>query len=114
MDGVLAAFNGQREDYRAVAAKAGPVVIRPAAGRLAFLDAASDISSTVTVIGIMAAARRVFTPLDATLAGPVQAPGHVWVVTTRQDGGRVVMSAFGYIRGDGTRDKRTMDLSRAH
>jgi hypothetical protein len=72
---VLAAFNAARQDYRGVAAKGGVVVLRPADGRLPFLDQGSTIPAGTTVTGVMAAARRVFSQLDPALTGAVAGSG---------------------------------------
>ena len=67
---LTAAFNAQHSDYRAVSLN-GVVVIRPLEGRAAFLDQPSAITSPVSITGRMAAARRVFAPLDPGLLGVV-------------------------------------------
>jgi hypothetical protein len=67
---LLAVFNGQRRDYRAIASDTGVLVIRPAEDPFPFLDEASHIRAPMTVTGIMAAARHIFTPLDERLSGP--------------------------------------------
>ena len=43
------------------------------------------------------------TVLDTLNQIAVQAPGHVWVVTTREERDGVKLTGFGYIHGDGSR-----------
>ena len=68
MTDVIRAFEDRHPTYRARMIR-GVLVVRPVEDALAFLDEPSTIYPPVTVTGIMAAARRVFVPLDARLAG---------------------------------------------
>lgn len=68
-------FNSRRQDYRASVTPAGVVVIRPVERRHPFLDAASQMTETLTVTGVMSAAIRIFTPLDRSLADPQAGSG---------------------------------------
>jgi hypothetical protein len=64
------AFNSQRSDYDA-ALMGRVLVIRPTGSALPFLDQPSPIDSPLTVTGLMAAAREVFSVLDPGLRGPI-------------------------------------------
>ena len=141
LDGLVTTFNAQHRDYRAVVMRGGVMVIRPAKGRLSFLDEPSAISQKITVTGLMAAARQVFDALDPGLASrpilnsmerkgddiPVvldgtggrtvmdtlnqivtQAPGRVWVVTTREEPDGVRVVSFGLMEAG--RSRRTMGM----
>jgi hypothetical protein len=142
LNDLVATFNADRHEYRAVVMSGDVIVIRPVKGMVPFLDGPSPISQEVTVTGLMAAARRVFAALDPGLNGPVlnsmghkgddisvaldggggrtvmdtlnqivtQAPGRVWVVTTREepDGQRVI--SFGLIEAG--RSRRTQGMRR--
>jgi hypothetical protein len=67
---VVKAFNAQHRDYQA-AVLDGVFVIRPADASVRFLDEPSTIRPVVTIIGAMAAMRRVFAALDPELSGVV-------------------------------------------
>jgi hypothetical protein len=70
---LVAAFNDRQKAYRAALVD-GVFVIRPAAGKAAYLDAAAP-GPRVRVRGLAAATRRLFAPLDPRLAsGDARAP----------------------------------------
>lgn len=97
---VVKAFGAQHRDYRAVEMR-GAVVIRPIAGILPFLDEASTIRPSVTVIGVMAAARHVFDPLRPGLATAVvldsMGKGEDVPVVLDGRGGRTVIDTLNQI-----------------
>lgn len=66
---VIATFNSTHRDYRAELVD-GVMVVRPRVGRAAFLDGPSGLESVVTVTGVPAALRTIFSPLDPGLLGP--------------------------------------------
>lgn len=68
MTDVIRAFEDRHPSYRARMIR-GVLVVRPVEGALAFLDEPSTIYPPVKVVGIMAAARRIFVPLEPSLAG---------------------------------------------
>jgi hypothetical protein len=71
---VLAAFNAARRDYAADLVS-DVIVVRPIAGRLAFLDTPAHIEGSLPVTGVMAAARQVFSAISPRLLGPVVGSG---------------------------------------
>lgn len=70
----LSVFNAQRQDYRARITD-GAIVIRPLHGTAAYLDKSSDIPAATKVVGVMAAARRIFVALAPELGGPIAVSG---------------------------------------
>jgi hypothetical protein len=64
---VIETFNATHADYRADVID-GVAVIRPVAARAPFLDQPSRLDRETTIMGSMAAMRRIFVSLDATLA----------------------------------------------
>jgi hypothetical protein len=62
-------FNTQHRDYAANIID-GVIVIRPADGRVSFLDQPSTIAGRIEVTGLLTAAKAVFVPLDPRMTGP--------------------------------------------
>lgn len=99
MTDVIRAFEDRHPGYSARMIR-GALVVRPVEGALAFLDEPSTIYPPVNVTGIMAAARRIFVPLDARLAGAglgVGRPGDFVPVTIDGSGGRTVIDTLNQI-----------------
>lgn len=60
---LVTAFNARKPGYRAV--WVGDVLlIRPALGRLEFLDSGSPIQTPTTIVGVSAALRTIFSPIN--------------------------------------------------
>ena len=99
MADVIRAFEDRHSGYRARMIR-GTLVVRPVEGALAFLDEPSTIYPPVKVTGIMEAARRIFLPLDARLAGAglgVGRPGDFVPVAIDGSGGRTVIDTLNQI-----------------
>ena len=95
----IGAFNAKNPRYRAVLAD-GVVVIRPIDKALRFLDQPAAIGSDVKIVGVMAAARRLFAPIAPCLLGPVLGSGTRAGedLSLRLDGtGRTVMETLNHI-----------------
>jgi hypothetical protein len=97
---VAKAFEARHPAYRASLLR-GVLVVRPAEDSLPFLDEPSTISPPATVKGVMAAARRVFLPMDRRLSGPalnsLGRPSDALQLTLDGRGGRKVIDTLNQI-----------------
>jgi hypothetical protein len=97
---VANAFEARHLAYRAGVLR-GVLVIRPAQDALPFLDEPSTIFPPATIEGVMAAARRVFLPIDPRLSGPalnsLGRPSDAIPLTLDGSGGRKVIDTLNQI-----------------
>jgi hypothetical protein len=98
---LVESFNAQHRDYRAVVTRGGVTVVRPVKGTLPFLDQPSSLSHAVTVTGVTAALRRVFSPLTPGRTGPILnslgRKGEDIPVVVDGSGGRTVIDTLNQI-----------------
>jgi len=71
---LIKAFNSQHTDYHAELAN-GVFVVRPTVRPARFLDQPSHLTSPIVATGLMGAARRLFAPLDPSLASGLGTTG---------------------------------------
>jgi hypothetical protein len=99
-DRLVDAFNERHTEYQAEWMD-GVFVIRPSEGRVAFLDAPSELPATIEVISVMSAGRRILCPLDSSVCSGV--------VVGSQMGSLEAAGVFDYVRLDGTNHPRVID-----
>jgi hypothetical protein len=99
-DRLVDAFNEYHAAYHAEW-MGGVFVIRPSEGRVAFLDAPSELPATIEVIGAMNAGRRILCQLDSSFCSGV--------VLGSQLGSLETAGVFDYVRLNGTDHPRVID-----
>lgn len=104
LNDVVTAFNDSHPAYRATNVD-GVFVVRPASGRVSFLDGQSTIPPATAVLGAMQAMKRILSPLDPQLLEPSvgsslgrqAAKAFTAEVTLDGSGGRTVLQTLNQV-----------------